>query len=516
MREVERRLRGLRGPVGSPSAAATPRLVVPTAGKPASASAAAARGPRRWGGRKPGRCRSANVLIARPRRARGRGLRRVQRARPFPKGRPARSDRGRSHRREADAAGGGHGQIIPPHQPGRRLAGLDEDRDPRGDASGVALREQSEQAREASSARVRRVRVIRGGDDAGGGDGVDDEVARAERGGKRRDGNIRANVNFDPANGIKLTLAHPRPRRFSQLRGSMRASNDSTSARRRAWGSPFEKRKTVARSQGMRAERAGGERRDGGGRRGHGPTVRRATFRPSPKRRGRTLEAHVRARRRRRRARRPHPRPDPRRALGGLPLPAGALAVRVGVAPSTVSGHLARARGRRADHVDDRRPQARGGSPARGRRGVGSADPGVAGARRARSGCARSTDRPRYARRARATTTSRAARASRSRTPGARGALDRLTARSSSRRRGRLLLATAWDRAREFSGGPAAAASVRASTGPSGGPTSRVRSARRCSDVLLAREGGEAAAGRPRAERRPPTSLSDDRRSAAA
>ena len=28
--------------------------------------------------------------------------------------------------------------------------------------------------------------------------------------------------------------------------------------------------------------------------------------------------------------------------LGGVPLPAGALAVRVGVAPSTVSGHLSR------------------------------------------------------------------------------------------------------------------------------------------------------------------------------
>ena len=32
-----------------------------------------------------------------------------------------------------DTAGGGHGQIIPPDEPGRRLARLDEDRDARGD-----------------------------------------------------------------------------------------------------------------------------------------------------------------------------------------------------------------------------------------------------------------------------------------------------------------------------------------------------------------------------------------------
>ena len=46
--------------------------------------------------------------------------------------------------------------------------------------------------------------------------------------------------------------------------------------------------------------------------------------------------------------------------LAGPPLPAGALAVRVGVAPSTVSGHLARARGGWARDGDVGRPPPRG------------------------------------------------------------------------------------------------------------------------------------------------------------
>ena len=91
---------------------------------------------------------------------------------------------------------------------------------------------------------------------------------------------------------------------------------------------------------GHRAERA---RRAGGGdagRRAACADDTRATFRCSPKRRGPSLQdmseiADVAA-----------ALADRTRArmleelLGGPPLPAGALAVRVGVAPSTVSGHL--------------------------------------------------------------------------------------------------------------------------------------------------------------------------------
>ena len=60
--------------------------------------------------------------------------------------------------------------------------------------------------------------------------------------------------------------------------------------------------------------------------------------------------------------------------LGGPPLPAGALAVRVGVAPSTVSAHLRTLERAGPDHDHEQRPQARGAArrPAR-RRGAGGA-----------------------------------------------------------------------------------------------------------------------------------------------
>src|SRR4051794_14164085 len=70
--------------------------------------------------------------------------------------------------------------------------------------------------------------------------------------------------------------------------------------------------------------------------------------------------------------------------LGGPPLPAGALAVRVGVAPSTVSGHLAKleaagivvvpSRGRRRE-AEPARPEVAEALEARSRLSTGDAKP---------------------------------------------------------------------------------------------------------------------------------------------
>ena len=63
--------------------------------------------------------------------------------------------------------------------------------------------------------------------------------------------------------------------------------------------------------------------------------------------------------------------------LAGPPLPAGALAVRVGVAPSTVSGHLARLEAAGLVTIDVGRPPPRGAArrPARRRGARGAAAP---------------------------------------------------------------------------------------------------------------------------------------------
>ena len=117
--------------------------------------------------------------------------------------------------------------------------------------------------------------------------------------------------------------------------------------------------------------------------------------------------------------------------LGGPPLPAGALAVRVGVAPSTVSGHLRKLEAAPAwsrSRANGRRREARLAGPhvaealealAQHRGRHGAPDRPESG-QRARRRCAR---------RARVTTTSRAARASRSPTSCSS------TARSNARRR---------------------------------------------------------------------------------
>ena len=121
--------------------------------------------------------------------------------------------------------------------------------------------------------------------------------------------------------------------------------------------------------------------------------------------------------------------------LGGPPLSAGALAVRVGVAPSTVCGHLRKLEqaGLMTIERHGRRREAQLAGPH-----VAEALEALAGSRAttaSRSGCRRSTRSRRCARRARVTTTSRAGRASRSPTSCSSTARSiGATARSPSRR----------------------------------------------------------------------------------
>ena len=256
---------------------------------------------------------------------------------------------------------------------------------------------------------------------------------RAPRPG-RRPGRRRASTCTTPGCGTRRSRASP-PRAAPS--GSRSASSASTSARRRACTAPLEKRETVARSQAIVPNGPGGPGEGTGEASSMTTDDTGATFRCPPKRRGRSLDrmteiADVAA-----------ALADRTRArmleelLGGPPLPAGALAARVGVAPSTVSGHLAKLEQRRADHDRGQRPPARGAarrarrSPRRSRRWRGSA-----ATARGRSASSRSTAARRCARRARATTTSRAAPASRSPTTCSRAArCSNATARSSSRPR---------------------------------------------------------------------------------
>ena len=202
--------------------------------------------------------------------------------------------------------------------------------------------------------------------------------------------------------------------------------------------------------------------------------------------------------------------------LGGPPLPAGALAVRVGVAPSTVSGHLVRARARRPR--DDRASVGR-------RREARLAGPHVAEALEALAELAGDTaapDRPearstasrRCARRARVTTTSRAGRASRSPTACSRTARwPSATARSSSPPARRRYYRERFGFDPDAPQHPPPARPRLHATGPSAARTSPARSATRCSTRCSSDGSLKRRSGRPRAEHQPAHFLSDDRRS---
>ena len=151
-RWVRRRARSIvasavsAAPSRSPSAAATPRLVVPTAAKPAAASAAADAWSHAFGrtSGSPGRCRSANAVIVSALHERA-GVRLAgTAARAGAEGAVGEVDED-GLTVGADAAGDGHGHIFPPNEPGRRLARLDEDRDPRGDDLLVAAGQEGEE-----------------------------------------------------------------------------------------------------------------------------------------------------------------------------------------------------------------------------------------------------------------------------------------------------------------------------------------------------------------------------------
>ena len=272
-------------------------------------------------------------------------------------------------------------------------------------ASGSSRREQREQRAErlVGAGRV-GPGVIRGGDDAGGRDGRDrvrDAGGRGEHGdgeigardagerrggraasggggrrggaaggaaaGRRRGGGgggaaaggeagAAAGGAGEAAAGDEAARGRAAAARSS---GSSVARRASTSARRRAWVSPLAKRDTVARSQAIVPNGPGGPG-SGTGRSSMGATVGAGRFGARPKRRGRTLSgmseladvAALLADRTRARIL--------EELLGGPALPAGALAVRVGVAPSTVSGHLAKleAAGLIVIHARGRRREA--------------------------------------------------------------------------------------------------------------------------------------------------------------
>ena len=197
-RWVRRRARSIvasavsAAPSRRPSAAATPRLVVPTASKPAAASAAADAWSHAFGrtSGSPGRCRSANAVIVSPSTSARACASPGQRREPAPKGRPERSTRTVSTV-GADATGDGHGHIFPAHEPGRRLARLDEDRDPRGHDLLVAARQEGEERGERLvRAGMGGMRLVGRGDDARGGDRRG-EIARAEAPREHGDGEIR-------------------------------------------------------------------------------------------------------------------------------------------------------------------------------------------------------------------------------------------------------------------------------------------------------------------------------------
>ena len=214
MGEVDRRLRGLRRAVAQAERGGDAEAGRADRGKPASASAAADAWSHAFGSTSgsPGRCRSLNALIGRGplRRARGRAPRRDSDA-----GRRRTAGRSRSTRTvspsASDTTGDGHRQIIPPNEPGRRLAGLDEDLDPRGDDVGRFAGEEVEEGRErrVGAGRV-GVRVVGGRDEAGGGDRVG-EVGRgdAERLREHGDRHVRRVVLAPRRRGARAPRAAP-------------------------------------------------------------------------------------------------------------------------------------------------------------------------------------------------------------------------------------------------------------------------------------------------------------------
>ena len=323
----------------APSAAATPRLVVPIAGNPASASAAADAWSHAFGSTSgsPGLCRSANAVISRPSTSARACASPGQRRGPAPNGQSERSTR-----------------TISPSGPTRRVTGtgtLPPGRarpSPRRPARGSrparrrAPRRRRAAAGGAARARRRRpgasVRLVGGGDRRASRRRRGEVARRGAR--EHRDGQIRASVGAVRAGRRSATRRARAPRFRAARAGSISASSASTSARRRACVSPLAKRETVARSHAIVPYGPGGPGIGDGGGEQHGADDRGTTFRCPPKRRGPSLHdmteiADVAA-----------ALADRTRArmleelLGGPPLSAGALAVRVGVAPSTVSGHL--------------------------------------------------------------------------------------------------------------------------------------------------------------------------------
>ena len=201
--------------------------------------------------------------------------------------------------------------------------------------------------------------------------------------------------------------------------------------------------------------------------------------------------------------------------LGGPPLPAGALAVRVGVAPSTVSGHLRKLERAGLITIASQRPQARGPrspdrtSPRRSRRSRTSP------ATRPRPIGLSAVNRRQALREARSCYDHLAGRAGVALADQLvdHGALDAPRRRVRARRRAPTS-STASASTPRRSHPPPAGARLQ-STGPSAARMSRARSAQALLDALLARR---------RSKRRPDGRalnvtrdfLSDDRRSAAA
>jgi DNA-binding transcriptional ArsR family regulator len=250
----------------------------------------------------------------------------------------------------ADAAGRGNRRSVPQHvleRPVERatderrggLARLEKQRDALGDELRLTGREKGQEARERRVS-TRRVGsgVVRGRDDPNRVDGRSDVVTGDARGGgEHRDRDVGEVDAFDRLSRRRRRRTQ---RRWVEL-GQHRLGDRPAAGVGLSGGEAGDGRA----QPGHRADRAGSaRRRDGVGGVGeqHAVDDKAAKLRPAPKRHGRTLArmtdlADVAA-----------ALADRTRArmleelLAGPPLPAGALAARVGVAPSTVSGHLVR------------------------------------------------------------------------------------------------------------------------------------------------------------------------------
>ena len=307
--EVDRRLRGLRGAVAEAERGGDAEAGGADRGEARLRRARRPkRGPTRSGARaaSPGRCRSAKALIARPPRRRGErpGVRLAGTARAGRRrrgGRRGRRGRSRPSAPTRRVTGTGRSSAGPPRaaarrrdEPGRRLARLHEDRDPRGDdLLGLVAGRRARSAASASSAPgCDGLRLVGRGDDARRVDRGGERRRRAERRGEHGDGHVGQVDAVGPRRGqtaesVAAVDARSRGDRLSRpaaarsAAGSRSASSASTRARRRVWVVAVRRsgrRSRAARPSCRTGPGAGPGSGDGCGEQHRRPTIRRRRF----------------------------------------------------------------------------------------------------------------------------------------------------------------------------------------------------------------------------------------------